>query len=265
MKRYSYKSEIKKIKIKRKTGGETLYAEILRKPKKNLSPQKYEQLLLEISEVAEKGWGKFEIEYLRKNVMDTLFLCLLRNEKDVLIGIAPVKSLKILGKTVYSFGLSVIIPKYRSLKLLKKMFEIMVKKILIKNITKGKMSIEFFFITPNIKTLGNLARLAKFMYPNPYLIEKNGKIYPADDQTWELAKEYLRVEGEQPRCFEREGCVMEGFYDKRPHLIQEYVHHRNKVLNKFGETYLYSKPGREVVARVVLSLRSLIKNELGIF
>lgn len=173
---------------------------------------------------------------------------------------APLKKVKLNGKSVYSFGLSVVDPDYQTLGFLKKMSKIVLQKVMLENLLRGKTKIEVIFITPNIRTMGAIARVAKFIYPNPYEIdEKTGTIPKADKETWQTVKKFLVVTKEYFRKLDREGCIMEGFYDTRPHLIVKKREHLDKKLNLFGKNYLYKAPGREVVVRAIIDIGAVIK------
>jgi hypothetical protein len=261
VKKYSQISQIKKIKVLRSTQHETYCAEIIQKPYENVSEHKHDELLREVHDLAKRGWGDFDYDYLEKNVLESYLLCLLRNDRGNLVGMAPIKRVKVLGRTIYSFGLSIVDPDFRGLSLLTRMSTVLVRRIFAENIIRGRGRIEFVFITPNIRTMGAIARAANFIYPNPYDFDEKTKTIPrADDETWETVKEYLKVTKEKYRKLDRNGCVMEGFYDNRPHLIVKGRDHIDKKLHDFGEKYLYATPGREIVVRAKIDLMGVLKN-----
>ena len=263
MKRYTNKSRIKKIKVLKNNKDKVFFAEIIKEPLKNILKEVQPQAIKEIRELVIKSWGDFEEDYLRKRVLDVYLLCLLRDVKNNLIGITPIKKIKVFDRYVYSFGLSVVDPNYQGLGLLKKMSTILIRRLFCENLLKGRTKLEFVFITPNIRTMGTLAKVANFIYPNPYLFdEETRKIPEADSETLRTVKEFLKITKENCRKLEKEGCIMEGFYDTHPHLIvKEKREHSDKKLNSFAKTYLYNKPGREIVVRAILSIRSILKNE----
>jgi hypothetical protein len=261
MKRYSQASKIKKIKVLRSSEHEIFCAEVVREPSKTIKNHRHDELLQEIHDLAKKGWGEFDKEYLEKSVLESYFLCLLRDSKGKLVGMAPIKKLKFLGRTIYSFGLSVVDPDYRGLSLLTKMSAVMIRRIFAENLFRGKTKVEFVFITPNIHTMGAIARAASFIYPNPYdFDEKTQSIPDADGETWATVQEFLRITEEKYRKLDRNGCVMEGFYDTRPHLIIKSRDHIDKKLSDFGKKYLYSVPGSEIVVRAKIDLVGIIRN-----
>jgi len=123
------------------------------------------------------------------------------------------------------------------------------------------MLTEFVFISPNVRTLGAIIRFCDFVYPNPYLAdEKTKRIDSADEETWFTIKEFLEKSGEKYDYLLREGCVMKGFYDEKPHLIyKEYPLHKKQELNDFAQKYIYSKKGQEVVTRAIVNFRKVLR------
>lgn len=240
---------------------ERFFAKIVKNPSKTIRPESRKGLLEEIGLLAKKGWGEFDFDYIRNGVLKSSLLCLLRDKNGILIGITSVKEIKLHNRTVYSIGLSIVDPGCRGRDLLTKMSLILIKRIFFQNILRGKKEIEIIFITPNIRTMGAIAREADFIYPNPYdFDEKKNKIEEADEETWGTVREYLRITEEKYRKLDREGCVMEGFYDTRPHLVIKQNEHLDKKLNDFGQKYLYISPGREIVVRAKIGLGALIRN-----
>jgi hypothetical protein len=255
MTRYTLKSKIKEIKIVRNKQEEILFAEIIKEPDKNIKEVAKDIALAEIKELVAEAWGEYDAEYIRKGSIQAYFLCVVRNEKGELVGVSPMRKHKIFGRDIYAFGLSATTPEYQNCGILKTMDYILGKKILIENALKGKFKVEFVFITPNIRTLGAIARVADFMYPNPYEMDlKTHKIKKADPETWRTIKKFLQVEGEKYRKLDREGDIMEGFYDDKPQLLfKKKITHPDKAVNEFGKYYVYKKKGRDVVARAILS------------
>lgn len=260
MKRYSDKSSIKTIKILRSAKSEPFFAEIIKDAEINIPKENHKEALAEISKVVEKAWGRFPQKYLKNSILHSRYLLLLRNDKDELLGVAPIKKIHIDGHYVYSFGLTAVDPDYQGLGFMKKMHTIIGRRVFWENLLRLKTKIEFVFITPNIRTIGALAKVADFIYPNPYLVDdKTGKIDYADDKTWVTVKQYLKASDENYRKLDRCGCVMVGFYDDKPNLIvREDEMIPDIKLRTFAKHYL--KPGNEVVVRAIVSLGGLIGN-----
>lgn len=261
MKRYSKFSSVKELKVVRSAGSVHFYAEIIKDSQTNIPKKLQNEALDEISKTVEKAWGKFPKKYLESSILHSRYLMLLRNNKDELIGVAPIKKIHIDGRYVYSFGLTAVDPDYQGLGFMKKMHATLGRKIFIENLLHFKTKIEFVFITPNIRTIGALAKVADFIYPNPYTVdEKTGKIDYADDKTWETINLYLKATGETFRKLDRCGDVMIGFYDDKPNLIfHDNENIPDKKLRVFAKHYL--KPGNEVVVRSIVSLGGLIRDE----
>ncbi len=260
MTRYTQKSKIKEIKIHRNNEEETILAEIIKNPKGKIGEVAKEIALKEIKRLVSEAWGEYNSEYIRKACLQSYLLCAIRNKEGDLIGIAPIRKHKIFNRDIYTFGLSATTPKYQNCGILKTMDYILVKKVLIENALKGKFKVEFVFITPNIRTLGAIARVADFIYPDPYKIDPDThKIEKADAETWRTVKKFLQEEGESYRSLDREGNIMEGFYDDKPQLLfSKKITHRDKRVNDFGEYYVYKNKGRDVVVRAILNIGKII-------
>lgn len=260
MTRYTKKSKIKEIKITRNKSEETIFVEMIKEPDKSIGEVAKDIALKEIKELVSVSWGEYDTEYIRKSCIQAYFLCAVRNNQGELIGISPIRKHKIYGRDIYTFGLSATTPDYQNCGILKSMDYILGKKVLIENVLKGKLKVEFIFITPNIRTLGAIARVADFIYPNPYEINpKTHKINKADSETWRTIKKFLQLEGETYRVLEREGDIMEGFYDDKPQLLfKKKITHQDKSVNDFGKHYVYKKKGRDVVVRAILSTGKII-------
>jgi GNAT superfamily N-acetyltransferase len=261
MKQYAKNSKIKEIKVVRSIGSESFFAEIIIDAASSIDKENYTDFLTEVSKVVERAWGKFPKKYLKESILHSKYLMLLRDDKGGLIGIAPIRKIHLDGRYVYSFGLTAVDPDYQGLGLMRKMHTTISRRVFIENFLRFRRKVEFVFITPNIRTIGSLARIADFIYPNPYSIEeKTGRIDYADDKTWETVNLYLKATGEKYRRLNRRGNVMIGFYDDKPNLVvKENESVPDKKLRIFASRYL--KPGNEIVVRAEVSLGGLIKSE----
>lgn len=261
MKKYSKNSSIKKLKVLKSAKREIFYSEIIKNPAISVSGLKQKQLIREVSEIVKAAWGRFPESYLKNSILKSRYLLLLRNKDQKLIGVAPIRHIKIDGRYVYSFGLTIVDPGYQGLGFMKIMHDQIGLKVFFENILRLKSRVEFVFITPNIRTIGVLAKVADFMYPNPYLAGKDGRVKDADKKTWETANLFLKATGESFRSFDKNGCVMVGFYDDKPGLVQkEQEKIPDKMLKQFAKNYL--KPGNDVVVRAEISIWGLLKNGL---
>lgn len=230
--------------------------QLINKPNKSIKNKT--EFLKEIDNLLNISWGEFDRDYINKSIMDSYVLCLAYCGKEI-VGLAPIKKINIFGSDVYSFGLTAVMPKFRNKNILKNMGIKLIKKVVLENIFKLKFKIELIFITPNIRTISTIAKYADFIYPNPYVADKEGRITEADDETWERVNEFLRVSEENVTKLEREGMVMEGFYELNPHLaFKNKISHINRKFDLFGEKYLYNKPGRELVVRALVGFKGVL-------
>ena len=241
------------------SNGVNLYYSIIENPKKSLSNIEKKSLICKSNDLIKLAWGDFGENYIEESLFHSDLSLFLYDEKNNLIGIAPITKMLISNREILSFGLTVIHPKYRNLSLMKKMYTILGKKILLSSIMNGKFSFEFVFFTPNVKTIMSLTKIATFLYPNPHMINiDTGKMAVADDETWGIISKYLEYTGYGYLPLEREGAVLSGFYDDKKHLVQEnnFVDKENVKLALFVKNYL--KPGKEVIVRSRISVLSLL-------
>jgi len=260
MKRYSKKSTVKKIKVLESTENNIFCAEIISEPLKSLESKQSRALMVETSKLVEKAWGVFPDTYLEQSILGSYYLLLLRDSADNLVGIAPVRKVKIQRRWVYVFGLTAVHPDYQGLGLMKKMYAHVLTKVFLENMMKGKLAVEFIFITSNALTIGSIAKLARFVYPNPYLINmETGRVDDPDEGTWETVKLFLEEEGEKYRDLQKNGSVMIGFYDDKKDLLMQWgVEQKNKSMQLFVKNYLQPGSGKEVVVRAVISVWELL-------
>ncbi|TAN58699.1 hypothetical protein EPN15_00275 [Patescibacteria group bacterium] len=140
------------------------------------------------------------------------------------------------------------------------------RKIILRNIFCIIFKpIEIMFITPNIRVLAKTAALADFIYPNPYNAdEATGRVTPADDDTWTMAQELIKLSDNPSRRLDREGLVLHGSYASMPWLIyngEQIPWHRDVAVNSFAKYYLgYGrKEDKEFVVRARIGMGSLIR------
>ena len=252
MERYSKKSKIKRIKTEKGI----LFAEIISNPS-SLEKIEKEKLTKDIRELVTKCWGDFGKDYIENNIINSYLTLVIREDSGKNIALGSVKKLNIRKRIVYGFGMTVVDPEYRGIGLMKKIYTLLLKKIFKESLKKLQYSIEVLFITPNIQTIASIAKVASFVYPNPY----KQNIVEADEETWETVKEFLKKSGENYRKLNRAGCIMEGFYDDKPELIFKGLPNQNDPnLENFSKKYLHDKPGKEVVVRAKISIFSLLKH-----
>lgn len=229
-----------------------------------LSITKKQTILDEAFKLIKISWGEFDRKFIEDhlNKSEKISLAWGKNE---LLGICAVSKKNIANKIIYYIEFTVVRPKFQNSELGTKLTFRALRNVFIKNFIKIIYDpIEIMFITPNIRTISRAARLAEFIYPNPYEADQlTGKIELADDKTWFLAKEL--VKDENPKCIlKREGLVLSGFYFSMPWFIYEDTKipwHYNKIINKFADRYLgyNKKDGKEFVVRAQFGIISLLK------
>ena len=173
-------------------------------------------------------------------------------------------SLKIIcNKPVHYIEFSVVERIYQNLSLFQKLNYLLIKECLINNLVFNKsFTIELMFISPNIRTLSTLAKYASFVYPNPFLYNRDTKSLPkADELTWDMARELIQKSENPNRKIEREGCVLNDSYRNTPWLIYginkqlDIPTHHDNWLNEFAERYLKyrNKEGKEFIVRAKIN------------
>ncbi len=221
-------------------------------------------ILDEIYHLVKHSWGEFEKEFLEKHIFNSERLIIARNN-SYLVGFCSMSKKNILDKVVHYIEFTVIHKDFQKSGLGTKLTYGVLRDLFFKNIFKIIFKpIEVMFITPNIRTLSRAARLAEFIYPNPFEADPiTGEIFPADDETWAMAKKL--VKDENPECIlKRDGLVLSGFYLNMPWFIYNNFQipwHSNDAFNKFVDRYLgYSKKdGKEFVVRAKFGIISLLK------
>jgi len=261
MNKYFKNSKIKVIRVKEGRKILKFKAEIV---KKNLLSSNESKVKKGIREFLKYCWGDFGEDFIEKHIINTNWALFLR-EDDRLVGITAVSKKNILNKNIYYLEFTGLLPEIRSLGLMGRINSILFNHIFIDNLIKnGKLTVDIMFISPNPRVLGFLAKVAKFMYPNPLLFDtETKKIPPADEETWQIVEELIRQSDKPNRILHRDGCVLEGSYADMPWLIykkDEVPWYRNKLVNDFCETYLdYQKEeGKEFIIRAEITLRSLV-------
>jgi hypothetical protein len=129
----------------------------------------------------------------------------------------------------------------------------------------------YLFTTANMQVLGSLAKIAHFIYPDPFKYNSTSKKIPLPDEaTWEMAKEFISQDVPPGMKINMDGCAVEGAYNETPWLIydkEHAPHYMDGVVNEFAETYLqYDKaPGKKVVVRAKICLGSIVRFYMKMF
>src|SRR3989344_7158200 len=222
-------------------------------------------LLGEIDALLKNAWGKFDINFLENHTLTSEQITVARIG-DELIGFCAINKKKILNKVVHYIEFTVIRKDFQKLGLGTRLSFLALRKVMLKNIFQIIFKpIEIMFITPNIRVLAKVAALADFVYPNPYETDhSDARIAPADDETWAMARELIKISDNPNRRLDREGLVLHGSYASMPWLIYDIDKipwHRKDIINKFARRHLSygKKEDKEFVVRVRVDILTLIK------
>ena len=222
-------------------------------------------LLGEIDALLKNAWGKFDINFLENHTLTSEQITVARIG-DELIGFCAINKKKILNKVVHYIEFTVIRKDFQKLGLGTRLSFLALRKVMLKNIFQIIFKpIEIMFITPNIRVLAKVAALADFVYPNPYEADKaTGKIIPADDETWEMAQEIIRLSDNPMRRLDKDGLVLHGSYASMPWLLydnEQIPWHSDNAVNNFAKHYLGygKKEDKEFIVRARIGMGSLIR------
>ena len=222
-------------------------------------------LLGEIDALLKNAWGKFDINFLENHTLTSEQITVARIG-DELIGFCAINKKKILNKVVHYIEFTVIRKDFQKLGLGTRLSFLALRKVMLKNIFQIIFKpIEIMFITPNIRVLAKVAALADFVYPNPYEADKaTGKIIPADDETWEMAQEIIRLSDNPMRRLDKDGLVLHGSYASMPWLLydnEQIPWHSDNAINNFAKHYLGygKKEDKEFIVRARIGMGSLIR------
>ena len=219
----------------------------------------------EIHDLLLNSWGSFPANFVRMHILESEKMILARIDKKC-VALCNMNIRNVLGFKIHYIEFLLVSKEYQKRGIGTLLSFLIIKNEIIKNILYllvGK-SLEIFFITPNIRVLVHTAKLASFIYPNPYLSDSVGKIPMADDVTWDLANELLKNSDNPSRRLEREGLVLKGSYTGTPWLIYNNDNapwHTDGKINTFVRKYLgyHSGEDREFMVRARINIISLFR------
>jgi len=247
MTRYTQKSKIKEIKIEQNGKKEVFFVEIIKEPNKALDPEFKEKLIKDLHKLIDENWGDFGAEFLKIHLLPVYLMAIVTDNEGMVVGLASISKKMILKREIFYFEFTVIEKSLESKRLATIINSILIRKIIINLALRLRFRLEFFLLTPNMKVLGILSRLADFIYPDPYkydLIKQ--QIDKADNETWIMANEIIKNSDNPNRKILRDGLVVVGSYDNTPWLkynTRSAPKYRDEIVNKFGEKYLNYKEG----------------------
>ena len=231
-----------------------------------LDDKERENLTLEINSILEDAWGKFPDHFVKNHILKSEKVVFARNS-DQCLAFCCVNTKNILGKKVFYIEFLVVRKKFQDQNIGSLLLHSVIKKQILKNIVKiWFYPFEIMFISPNIRVITWIAKFAKFIYPNPYLSDEEGRILLADDVTWRMAQDLIRRSDMPNRKISREGLVLEGSYEYTPWLVYDtnsipWSRTKSKRIYKFTERYLdyAGREGKEFIVRVQLNFFSILK------
>lgn len=234
---------------------------------KNISLVDKEQLtvlMTAIDGILMDAWGGFPRDFLEKHIEQSDSRLIFAKEKGEYIGFCSMSKKCISGVTVHYMEFLVVKRAFQEKGAGSHLSWMMFKHLLISNFFLLLIQpLEIMFITPNIRVLARVARFASFIYPNPYSVEKDGSIRPADNVTWSMAQELIRNSDNPKRRLHREGLILEGSYVETPWLIYDMDNApsvEDKRVMSFVKKYLGYHTGedKELVVRARISLSSIL-------
>lgn len=218
----------------------------------------------DIAALLRQSWGDCGSQLIEHIVNNAKWLLVLRL-KDKVAGVSVVHKKRIVQKTVYDIELTALLPEIRALRLMERINALLFPSIFLDNLVSNRrLTVEMMFTTPNPKVLGCAARIASFIYPDPFLFNKEKKkLPPPDEETWQMAQEFISQELPENMRLHKDGCVVDGSYTDRPWLIykeDEVPWHWDERVNDFCDAYLrYEEElGRKFVVRTKLTPKSVL-------
>jgi len=229
------------------------------------------KLQSDVRQVEKRSWGD-PGEALITHIVDEAKWLLLVYKEEKLVGVSSIHKKEILGRKVYDYELIAVVPELRGAGMMHRMSDILFRLIFFDNLIHNRqIVVEFLFTTANMQILGSLAKIAHFIYPDPFKYSSTiKKIPPPDEETWEMAEEFIRHDVPPGMKIKKDGCVVEGGYNEIPWLIYDKAHaplYMDRVVNEFAATYLqYDKAlGKKVVVRAKITLGSIVKFYMKMF
>jgi len=230
-----------------------------------LGVKERDELKTNIDFILKNAWGEFPNDFIENHILRSSQI-ILAVEDDKSVGFCCLSDKKILGKNIIYIEFLVVKKEFQNKNIGSKLVYHLLKKYILKNILSMVFHgpLEIMFITPNIRILTWMARLADFIYPNPYFSDESGSIPIADKNTWEMASELVKMSDNPTRKLNREGLVLENSYASAPWLIykdKEIPWHHLERFNKFSVKYLGygNEEDKEFVVRAQIGFLSILK------
>lgn len=230
-----------------------------------LGSEKKNVLMQALQSILKDAWGEFPQNFIDEHILKNSRTLIFAMSGDDYVGFCALSNKNILNKKINYIEFLVVKKEYQNSGLGSKLTYLILRKDLLKSFFRiAPKPLDIMFITPNIRVLASTSKFCSFIYPNPYLADENGKILPADDKIFEMAKELIKKSDNPGRVISREGLVLEGSYYNTPWLIYKEENipwHSDKKINKFAIKYLGYGTGadKEFIVVAKMTIFSLIK------
>lgn len=219
-------------------------------------------ILKNIDKIIEKSWGKFGKGFIIQHILRADRIKIIRDQEEI-IAIAAASVKNIFNRQILYLEFTAIDPRYQGYNLSTKLNASMIQEEFFRGLFSRKLKpLDVFTITRNLRVIGSLSNFATYIYPNPKKFEQNGKLDPANNETWKFVQEILKTSWNPQRKLLREGSVLIGSYEDTPWLILPSTqrHYRQSV-KELGEQYLHlgERSDREFIVHVKYSIFSILK------
>jgi len=233
----------------------------------SLDANKRQFLSAQIHSILVDCWGKFHEEFIEKHVLAGNRLIIAKVD-DQYIGFCVISFKNICGVNVHYIEFLAVKRDFQRSTVGPHLFYLSILEDVKKNFFRLLYKpLEIMFITPSMRALAQMARFASFIYPNPRLAGSDGSVPQADDLTWRMAQELIKLSDKPNRKIYREGLVIEGSYVDTPWLVygpEGAPSTNDSQMKGFAKRYLgyHNKEDKELVVWAHITLASIIKYEI---
>ncbi len=232
-----------------------------------LDASKKQFLSTQIHSILVDCWGKFHEKFIEKHVLAGNRLIIARTD-DQYVGFCVISFKNICGVDVHYIEFLAVKRAFQRSTIGPHLFYLSIFEDIKKNFFRLLYKpLEIMFITPSMRALAQMARFASFIYPNPRLAGPDGSVPQADDLTWRMARELIKLSNKPNRKIYREGLVIEGSYADTPWLVygpEGAPSTNDSQMKRFAKRYLgyHNKEDKELVVRAHITMASIIKYEI---
>ena len=223
-------------------------------------------LMTAIEHILSDAWGSFSEPFLESHIEKNKSWVLFAKASGEYVGFCSMSVKRIRGKKVHYIEFLAVKKEMQNNGLGGVLSRKMFARIFFYNfLFLLRKPLEVMFITPNVRVLANAAQYADRAYPDPRSADGEGGIAPADEMTWKMANDVIKMSSDPWRTLDREGLVLHHSYKETPWLIyrdETIPWHSDENINIFARRYLgYGKgEDKEFVVRVRFTLRSLVRH-----